>query len=222
MSEWRTAFAVLGAVVAVAAGCTSDVKLREAELAQLASMLPGRYDNLAQHRADVAAGRLPHEAIALSIVPAYAPFLGDHVFYLHETDADDPRRVTGQRLLVLAVVGKEGRIVQRGMTLADPPRWRDGDRNPDLFTSLMPQDLGAAAGCTIEWRREADGFVADNASAPCRRTAAADGAPISVESRAELTPDGIAMGDRAVDASGRVVQGHPDDALYRFRRRAGS
>ena len=41
----------------------------DVELAQLTHWLPGTYNNTAQHDADVKAGKPPHEALTIVIVP---------------------------------------------------------------------------------------------------------------------------------------------------------
>jgi hypothetical protein len=170
----------------VPAGCTNDVKLRQAELQQLASILPGTYDNREQAQAGGAQTEGGAEtALELSIVPIYAPFLSDYVFYVQENAFGDPRRVLSQRLFVFDVAG-DARIVQRTLAFAEPNRWRDGHRNTDLFKGLMSQDVGAAAGaCSLAWTLGADAFTGK---------AASPGTCIGV-SRAELTGRGLTFAE---------------------------
>lgn len=147
--------AVLG--LALLGGCATDSKLREAELGRLASMLPGRYDNAVTASRGAGAAAAPELALQLDVVRIQAPFLGENVFYAQESVHDDPRRILSQRLLALAV--EDGRVVQRTLGLADPARWRDGHRNPELFKALMYVDVArGAAGCAIEWSAAATGF----------------------------------------------------------------
>jgi hypothetical protein len=146
-------FALLGG------GCATDSKLREADLGRLAALLPGRYDNAEPPAAAGAASSKPELALQLDVVRIYAPFIGEHVFYAQEGVVGDARRVLSQRLLVLAV--EEGRIVQNTLGLADPVRWRNGHRDPDLFKALMYTDVvRGAAGCGLEWRAADGGFAA--------------------------------------------------------------
>ncbi len=136
-------------------GCATDSKLREADLARLASLLPGRYDNAEPAAAEPSRG--PELALQFDVVRIYAPFLGEHVFYAQEGVVGDARRVLSQRLLVLEV--NEGRIVQNTLGLADPTRWRNGHRDPDLFKALMYTDVvRSSAGCSLEWRAVAGAF----------------------------------------------------------------
>jgi CpeT/CpcT family (DUF1001) len=175
------ALALAGAALlaVVAAGCTNDVKLRKAELQQLAALIPGRYDNREQAGAAPEGGA--DTALELNVVPIYAPFLSDHVFYVQENAFGDPRRVLSQRLFVFDVSG-EARILQRVLGFAEPTRWRDGHLNTDLFKGLMTQDVGVAAGsCILEWTLGAQAFTGQAAS-PATCTGA---------SRAELDGRGL-------------------------------
>jgi len=164
------------------AGCSNDVKLRKAELQQLATLLPGRYDNREQAEA---AGGAGDAAFELSIVPIYAPFLSDYVFYVQENALGDPRRVLAQRLFVFDLVD-EKRIVQRTLGFAEPMRWRDGHMNTDLFKGMMGQDVGAAAGaCLLEWSLGTGSFAGK---------AASPGTCVG-PARAELTGRGLTLAE---------------------------
>jgi hypothetical protein len=178
----RLIAALLAACAVLVAGCTNEVKLREAELRQIAVLLPGRYDNRAQVQSDGAGAEL---ALELNIAPIYAPFLSDHVFYVQESAFDDPRRVLSQRLFVLDV-GAEKKILQRVYGFTEPVRWRDGHANTDLFKGLMGQDVGPVNGsCVLEWTLGAQAFSGQSAvPGPCAGL-----------SRAELTPAGLTVGD---------------------------
>jgi hypothetical protein len=83
------------------AGCASGPSREEAMVAELAAMLPGSYDNLAQSRQSP-----EHPALKLVVAPVQAPLVGDHVFYVQEMAADDPRRVLAQRLYVVSPAAK--------------------------------------------------------------------------------------------------------------------
>lgn len=196
------------------AACAGQEKLAKAQLAELVTWLPGRYDNLVQAEA---AGAAAHEALALTIVPIYAPMLGDHVFYLQETAADDPRRVLDQRLLSFDTA-EDGTLVQATFQLTDVLRWRDAHLNPDLFKSLMPQDVRPMQGCELRWTKTPQGFRGENDPQRCRVSSRVTGGMVFLESRAELGPDELALSARTLDASGNLVQGRATEPFYRFRK----
>lgn len=182
-ATWRGACAVLAAAcAALVAGCANDAKLREAELRQLAVLLPGRYDNRVQVQEDSAGSDL---ALELNVAPIYAPFLAEYVFYVQESALGDPRRVLSQRLFAFEI-GAEKKIRQRVYGFAEPVRWRDGHANTDLFKGLMGQDVGPLSGsCVLEWTRGEQAFSGRSPlPGPCAGMA-----------RAELTPSGLTLGD---------------------------
>jgi hypothetical protein len=210
----RAAAALLVATAAaLVTACGGAQAQRQGELASLAAMLPGTYDN----RDQAAASGADMAALRLAIVPVEAPMVGDHLYYLQEMAADDPRRVTAQIMLSLEIT-PEGEIVQGVYQLSEPGRWRDGHDRPDLFRSLLPQDLRLADGCDLEWRVDGRGFAANNDPSSCRVTHRATGRPARRDSRIELTEDGIAFADTVIDDGGR--RDPPETRWYRFRRLA--
>lgn len=172
-------------------GCGSDAKLRKAEFTQLVQILPGRYTS-APVTGVPPAGTLATE---LDVVPIYAPFLSDNVFYAHEEAADESHRLLSQRLFVLNL-GEGGRsIVQNTLLFADPGRWREGNVDPDLFKGLMTQDVRGGGGEPLVWKLEGLRYSA--------RTAG----PLA-SLRIELGPDEL------------VLHGGADGAAKVFRRLA--
>ncbi len=156
-----TAIAALGLLGA----CADQTKLRESELTQLLGWLPGRYDNTAQADSDTQRGvQPPHDRIALIIVKVYTPRLGHHVFYVQEMAADDPRRVMSERLFSFEVE-KRG-ILESVYTFAEPLRWRDGQRNIELFTSVVTEDV-QGEGCQLLWKKSGERFIATHDPGVC-------------------------------------------------------
>ncbi len=195
--------------------CTNQTKLREAEFAQLLAWLPGHYDNTKQAQADVRAGlQPPHEALALAIVPVDDPVIGTHVFYVQEMAADDPRRVMVQKVWTLDLTDKG--MVQTVWTLAEPLRWRDGQRDPDLLRGMMNHDVAQARGCDLTWKKHGEQFAAANDSKTCRITSRATSGTLQIDTRMELDATGFGLAENATDASGQLAQGRTDEPFYRF------
>ena len=198
-------------------GCASQQKLRKGELEQLMAALPGVYNNGAQARADAAAGvSPPHAVMNLLVTSFFVPVLGEHVLHVRETAVDDPRRLISQQIWTFSVVDGK-RIVQRILLLAEPERWRTGD--PQLFRSLLPSDTRPLNGCELVWQKTSDGFSAANQRSTCRANSRVDDEVVTVEYRAELKGDELAISERHFDAAGRVVAGNEADPYYRFVRR---
>ncbi|HZO22246.1 MAG TPA: chromophore lyase CpcT/CpeT [Steroidobacteraceae bacterium] len=212
---WLARGLFLLACLSVAAWGNKGPKPEE-ELQELLQWFPGHYDNNAQYQADVRQNvQPPHDALAVDIVPIDAPMIGDHVFYLQESAADDPRRVTAQRIIVFGVVKKD--IVETIWSLAEPRRWRDGQRNPDLFKSLMTQDVHSSKGCSLRWHRSEGKFVGADEPKTCHGASGGTGLA-HIEYRAELGPEEYALAELAFDNSGHLVRGRRDEPFYRFRK----
>jgi hypothetical protein len=117
---------------------------RPAALAALREWLPGRY---------VAAES------ALEILPIYAPLTAPDAFLARELrragdepfDSSDPADLLAQQLLAVSPA-KRGRALLRVWRFAEPARWRDAHRSPDLFKGLMPGDVLPGPVIEVDWR----------------------------------------------------------------------
>jgi hypothetical protein len=167
-------------------GCTDQTKVYEGELTQLLAVLPGRYDNTAQAETEARTGvRSAHDAVELTITHVYTPRLGHHVYYAQETAADDPRRVLSQKMYSFQVDEKRG-VVETLYRFVEPLRWRDGQQNKDLFTSLDREDV-QPEGCQLLWKRKDAGFVATHDPKVCPDPAGHAAAPQAELAVGELT-----------------------------------
>jgi hypothetical protein len=168
--------------------CTTEEKVHQGELTQLLAVLPGTYDNTAQAEADARSGvRAGHDAVALTITHVFTPRLGHYVYYAQETAADDPRRVLSQKMLSFEVDPKRG-IVETQYQFVEPLRWRDGQKNKDLFTSLVVEDV-QVEGCQLLWKHKDQGFVATHDPKICPDTAG------GAKHQAELSGGVLTIGD---------------------------
>ena len=69
----------------------------------------------------------------------------------------------------------------------EPQRWRDGQQNKDLFTSVTIEDV-QPEGCQLLWKRKDEHFVATHDPKVCPDAAGA-------ASAAELSPGILNVGD---------------------------
>jgi hypothetical protein len=168
-------------------GCTDQTKVHQGELTSLLAILPGHYDNTAQAEADVRGGVHPaHEAVALTITHVYTPRLGHYVYYAQETAADNPNRVLSEKMYGFQVDEKRG-IVETIYEFVEPLRWRNGQQNKDLFTSVTIEDV-QPEGCQLLWKRKDERFVATHDAKICPDAPGA--APV-----AELSAGMLNIGD---------------------------
>jgi len=175
--------------VALLGGCTDQTKVHEGELTSLLAILPGHYDNTAQAEADARSGVHPgHDAVALTITHVYTPRLGHYVYYAQETAADNPLRVLSEKMYGFQVDEKRG-IVETIYEFVEPLRWRDGQQNKELFTSVTIEDVQPEA-CQLLWKPKDAGFVAHHDPKVCPDPGGAAVAPV-----AELSAGLLNIGD---------------------------
>jgi hypothetical protein len=147
----RVAGALLLGALAALAACTTKSDLRKSEMADLSLVLPGLYNNPKQ---------------VLLILNVFSPMLTGTVLYVRESDAGDSRRVYSERIWTLDVSGA-GHIAATVYAFDQPDRWRESAENPELFRSLMQQDLRPLPGCELIWEKTARGYSATSASPRC-------------------------------------------------------
>jgi len=187
------------------------------ELTELLVSLPGHYDNTAQVQADAQHGlRPPHDPLALVIVPVDDVLIGDHVFYVQEMAADDPRRVMAQRVWTIGVENKN--IVQSVWTLKEPLRWRDAQNDPAVLHGMVNEDVSPVRGCNLTWKKMGEKFTAANDPKTCRSTSRQTGGTVRIDTRVELEGNELALAENATDTAGQLVEGRTDEPFVRFRK----
>lgn len=184
----RIAAAALGAMLTALGACNDETKIREAEMTQLLALLPGEYDNRAQAARDVRNGARPsHDAVTLTITRVFTPRLGHHVYYAQEIVADDPRRVLSQKMFSFQVDEKRG-IIETTYAFVEPQRWRDGQQNKELFTSVVTEDVQPEA-CDLIWKGAEGRFVATHDPKVCPEPGG------GATTQAEFSAGSLSLGD---------------------------
>jgi CpeT/CpcT family (DUF1001) len=199
-----------------AGGCASELRKAEVNVAQIADLLPGQYNNRAQAGADAKAGNPRHDAKSIAIVRVSMPLLSSYAFYAQENSLDEAGQILSQRLYTLEAV-KDGSVVQRIYTFSQPARWRDGQNNPSIFTGVMFKDTSPMAGCDLVWKKEGAKFVAANSREACRMSSPTLGT-MRTEMKVELNGDELAMAELGYTPGGKLVQGIESDPFFRFER----
>jgi hypothetical protein len=221
-------------------GCAAERRQREneADLARISRWLPGTYDNAQQVKSDLATGVRPaHDTVELDVVVIDSIAVGRSAFYLQESAADDPMRVFSQRVITFSL-GPKGDIVQTVNNLIDPLRWRNGQREPEIFEGMTPRDFKPATGCEITWKREEkDGdkdkklskdeelqaaehatFIGTNDSKHCEMSTSTVMGLVNVELRGRISANEIDLAELRYDQDGKLIPGGVADPTYRFRR----
>ena len=233
---------IAAATLSLAAQCAQrQDKADDAAMMLLQARLPGRYDNVAQARAEARSGSgvtLP--AIDLLILPANAALIGKATFYVRETATGDPQRVLSQYIWVFGRAievhrkgeketrpadkeghEKEEHLEQHIYLFKEPQRWlRVGDQ-PELLESLLPSDLDRLTGCDLLWTTRESGFVAERHSTTCSPAVKSEGQQI--EQKIELKDNNLTLLEQQITADGLVdAPASPSDPQYRFVRRGAA
>jgi hypothetical protein len=238
----RRLLLIAGATLSLAAQCAQrQDKADDAAMTLLQARLPGRYDNLAQARAEARSGSgvtLP--AIDLLILPANAALIGKATFYVRETAAGDPQRVLSQYIWVFGraievhhkgdkpteLVDKDGHeraehLEQHIYLFKEPHRWLRVGEQPELLESLLPSDLDRLTGCDLLWTTKESGFVAERHSTTCSPLVKSEGQQL--EQKIELKDNNLGVLAQQITADGLVdAPASPSDAYYRFTRRGAA
>jgi hypothetical protein len=215
---------LLTSVVAAAAllgSCATPQKSKsDTALTQVEGWLPGHYDNRAQVATDRKHGGLVHPAVSAVIVRVDSLTVGQKVYYMEETDTDNPQQPTAQYILSFEVV--KDRIIEAVWSLAEPKRWRNGAEMPELFSALQPPDLKLLTGCSLEWKKTEEGFAASNDVKLCHSTPLSAPAAVAAHWRMQLTADQLGISEQAYDSDGDLVYGTQEDSFIRLRKRSNS
>ena len=222
-NRWAIAVLLTCAAAAVGAlgGCATPRSSKsDALLTQVEGWLPGHYDNRAQVATDRKHGGPVHPAVSAVIVRVDSLTVGQKVYYMEETDTDNPQQPTAQYILSFDVV--KDRIIEAVWSLAEPKRWRNGAEQPELFSSLQPPDLKLLTGCSLEWKKSEEGFTASNDVKLCHSTPLSVPAAVAAHWRIELTADQLGISEQAYDSDGDLVYGTQEDSFIRLRKRSNS
>ena len=179
---------LLACALGVLSACTTQSDVRKSELNDLSLVLPGIYRNPEQ---------------VLLFLNVFAPMMSGTLLYVRESAANDPRRIYSERMWSLDVSGSN-HIVALVYAFDQPDRWHDGAENPELFRSLMQQDLRPLPGCELIWEKTPHGYSATSASPRCPQSWQLDG-------------EHLAFSDKPVN----LTAGAPD-AYYHFVRESAA
>ena len=177
MTRWSAAaFGI--AFTATAALAAS--KLKDGDVDLLSEWFAGVYDT-----APPAEGK-PSDGHVLVVERVSSPMIGWHVFYVEERNALNIP--IAMQLIAFDLPKDKKSIVARGFSFKEPRRWETGLEHPDIFKSIISDDLVPATGCEIFWTRRKDGYSGKTASGACRLRSRVTGLSMDVNIVAKLTP----------------------------------
>ena len=161
-----------------------------------------------------------HQAMSAVIVRVDSLMVGEHVYYLQESDTDHPQQMLGQYIVSFESV--KDKIVEAVWAFSDPKRWRGADEMPELLAPMQPADLKLLTGCSLEWKKVDDHFEGSNDPKLCHSTPVSVPAAVSAHWRMELSADQLGISEQAYDSDGDLVFGTAEDAFLRLRKRSNT
>src|SRR5580658_9903128 len=220
MFQTRLALPLLLAVM-VLGGCAAPQASKEdVVIRQIEGWLPGHYDNRAQVATDHKHGGAAHPAVSAVIVRIDSLMVGEHVYYLQESNTDDPQQMIGQYIISFESV--KDKIVEAVWVFSDPKHWRGAEETPEMLAAMQPADLKLLTGCSMEWKKVEDHYAASNDPKLCHSTPISVPAAVSAHWRIELTADQLDISEQAYDSDGDLVFGAAQDPFIRLRKRSNT
>ena len=185
MTRWTAA---AFAIACTAAAALAGSKLKDGDVDLISEWFAGVYDT-----APAAEGK-PSDGHVLVVERVSSPMISWHVFYVEERNALNIP--IAMQLVAFDLPKDKKSIVARGFSFKEPRRWETGLEHPDIFKSIISDDLIPASGCEIYWTRARDGYSGKTASGACRLRSRVTGFSMDVNIVAKLTHSVYVYGER--------------------------
>jgi hypothetical protein len=143
-----TSACLLLLLVGVIAACVNETEMRKRDIQTFLQTATGEYGNDAGER--------------LIMVPVYARMIGLDTMYLERTTRNG---ITG-RLLVLERSPDGEKVVQLSYVFTQPSQWRNLIAQPELLSSLQPNDVRPAGTCDIQVSEDKNSLTYSCGGAP--------------------------------------------------------
>ncbi|HEX4051639.1 MAG TPA: CpcT/CpeT family chromophore lyase [Steroidobacteraceae bacterium] len=201
MKHWLLA----GTIALMLVGCANSPERKQlSQLEGLQKALPGVYTS-------PAASGAADTGVSLTISPVTAQLIGEKVYFVRETPADNAGLVLWQGIWTFVAVAPEGHrhaheqpgIMQHSFLFKEPRRWAAASSNPDLLVSMLPDDLQPLPGCDLLWQSTQStpmGYETKKMTGDCRPGRLASG--LWIEQHAQLEGSMLTLIEQPLDANG--------------------
>ena len=183
------------------------------ELDHFLGWFAGEYDNneqVWQQGEDGVAAEDRHEHVHHLFIPAAAPAVGEHIFFIKQYLGRDYENVYRQRLYSFSANEGRDAIELAIYSFNDEEKYRYADRDPSLLAELQPGDLRNVPGCNVFWRFAGDHYVGEMDDNACFYYSEAMGRNVYITDTLRLTADEIQIGDKAYDEDGNLLFGREE------------
>jgi hypothetical protein len=207
------AFFLLIIIAAWAGPGSADPSSTDADLKRFLSLWEGDYDNLAQIKAQEASGLAEkdrNQATLLFVRKVNLPAFGSSVFYAEWQLAQDPTKVTRQRIYAFSNDAAERKLrLNLHIWPADNPdfvaRTKGAHLDPQKLNGITPADMAQLKGCDVFFDRTINQFEGAMTKGECAFPAP-NGKPIYSWSQMKLTSTQFSYLDGWFNLDGSVFQ----------------
>lgn len=195
----------------------------ERDIAVIAEMLPGTYDNREQVYFD---GRLGvreearHERLTSAISRVNLPAFGEYVFFVRDHRNNEPE--TPYRLRIYSMAPDNGAQAVRmkiyyleGGDMIDT--YKDAHLDPNLLLDRTPENTFILPGCDVFWRREAGQFHGAMDEGACTWDWPGKGEVVT-DYHLMLSENALWLRDLTFDADGTQITGNLDQVYHKLNR----
>ncbi len=151
-----------------------------------------------------------HEHIHHLFLPAAAPAIGEHTFFIKQYMGRDYENVYRQRLYSFSLNEDRGAIELAIHSFNDDDKYRYADRDPGLLAGIQADELRNMPGCNVYWRFVDDHYVGEMDENACFYYSENMGQNIYITDTLRLTADEIWIGDKAYDEDGNMLFGREE------------
>jgi len=207
------------ALILCTAAPAADNSRLQADFTRFLDWFPGEYDNNEQvWQEELDQADNPHEHLHHLFVPASAPEIGEHTFFVQQYLDGDPENIYRQRLYSFSLDETEGAIRLDIFTFQDEARYRNAHLRPGSLDTLNPEELIARPGCEVYWTYDKEHFRGYMIEKSCAVMSRRSGKKIFITDDLRLTPEAIWISDEAFDTQGERVFGNPDGIHHKNRK----
>ncbi|HTT06540.1 MAG TPA: CpcT/CpeT family chromophore lyase [Steroidobacteraceae bacterium] len=198
MKQWLLA----STLVLILVGCANSPQSKQlSQLEGLQKALPGVYTS-------PVAGGAADSDVSFTISQVSAQLIGEKVFFVRETPADNAGLVLWQGIWTFVGIVPKGHqrtrgepgVMQHSFLFKQPRRWASAGSNPELLVSMLPDDLQPLPGCDLLWQSIPMGYETQKMSGDCRPGRLASG--LWIEQQAQLEGDRLTLTEQPLDANG--------------------
>lgn len=184
----------------------------------------GRYNNVAQFEADMAAGlppELTHRPMHQLFVPLDAPTLEGHIVYQQSSmdGSENPAMIVRHGLLQYLPIPDSNTVIQRELYFKDPEAYKNLHHNPERLMEVSPTDLTWNENCDFHLKVNTTGdMVSGPLPGKCVLLNRGTQQKMYADDRVEITQTDYRFRGRYVDAAGNIVWGTASEELNNLNR----